>query len=96
MTVKSDHIERLLSDEYLQEAFDNVRAAIHNGWANTKPSDSEALEEWHRRLFTLRSVEENLKQAVQDGKLEDFRVAEQEKIPPLGDILKWKKTRNQA
>lgn len=78
MTAKSDRAKELLEDPLLQEAFQNVRDAIHRGWANTKPTDHDTKEEWHRRLFTLDSVERNLKQAIQDGKLEDFRAQQQE------------------
>jgi len=90
MTAKADRVKKLLDDEDLQEAFDNVRRAIHEGWASTKPSDSEAKDEWHRRLFTLQSVEANLKKAIQVGHLEDFNTEQQGKLAPLGDILSWR------
>lgn len=96
MTTKSDRIERLMEDPDLKEAFNSVRMAIHNGWAATKPSEPELREEWHRRLFTLQSVEENLYRAIQDGKLEDYRAAEQEKLAPLGDIKLWRHRKNKG
>lgn len=90
MTLKSDRIQRLLADEDLQEAFQQVKDAIHRGWANAPPTKLDEQQEWHRRLFTLKSVEENLRIAIQDGKLEDFR-AEQDKKPSiLGDIAAWR------
>lgn len=78
MTARSDRAKELLEDPLLQEAFQNVRDAIHRGWAKCNPTDHDAKEEWHRRLFTLDSVEQNLRQAVQDGKYEDF-LAEQKR-----------------
>lgn len=90
MTAKSDRVKKLLDDEDLNEAFSQVANAIHKGWANTPPTNVEAQQEWHRRLFTLNSVIENLKLAVQDGELEDYRVAEQEKPSFLGDIAAWR------
>ena len=90
MTAKATRIKRLLEDPDLLEAFDNVQRAILNGWMQTPPSDIDSKEEWHRRLFTLQSVEENLKQAIRDGELDDFKVAEQGKLAPLGDIVQWR------
>jgi hypothetical protein len=92
MTAKADRIQALLSDESLNEAIDNVSNAIHKGWEETAPSDTEALQEWHRRLFTLRSVVANLEQAIQDGKLEDYIASEKLKPAVLGDLSKWKPT----
>ena len=90
MTAQADRITQLLKNEDLQTAFDDCRRAIHEGWARTLPSDADALQEWHRRLFTLQSVEANLKRAIQDGHLEDFRAQEQVKPEPLGDLLTWR------
>lgn len=90
MSAKSDRVKKLLNDPDLQEAFENVRQAIHDGWENTKPSDKELREEWHRRLFTLRSIEENLLQAIEDGVLEDYKAKERSKLAPLGDLVKWR------
>ncbi len=86
MTAKSDRVKKLLDDPDLQEAFNNVREAIFKGWSQCKPSDHELKEEWHRRLFTLDSIERNLKVAIQEGKLEDFMAAEQEREQKI-----WKK-----
>ena len=78
MTAKSDRARELLEDPLLKEAFQNVKDAIHRGWANCKPTDHEAKEEWHRRLFTLDSIEQNLRQAIQDGNYEDFLANQKE------------------
>ena len=91
MTAQSDRIKRLLDDEDLQEAFGAVANAIHSGWANSPPTDADMLSEWHRRLFTLNSVKENLYTSMQDGQYQDYIEAEKEKPAILGDILSWRK-----
>ena len=90
MTAQSDRIKKLLDDKDLNEAFDSVANAIHQGWANTPPTDMAAQTEWHRRLFTLNSVKENLYKAMQDGQYKDYIEAEKEKPAILGDILSWR------
>ena len=91
MTAQSDRIKKLLDDKDLQEAFDAVTNAIHKGWSDTPPTDADMQQEWHRRLFTLSSVKENLYAAMQDGQYQDFLEAEKEKPAILGDILSWRK-----
>ena len=91
MTAQSDRIKKLLENEDLNDAFDSVANAIHRGWAETPPTELDVQQEWHRRLFTLNSVKENLMSALQDGQYQDFRAVEQEALPPLGDIVSWRK-----
>ena len=95
MTAKADRIKKLLDDEDLQTAFSQVEEAIHKGWASTPPTKADQQREWHTRLHLLRSVKANLRQAIQDGQLEDFRAVEKEKPGYLGDILQWR-TKNKA
>lgn len=90
MTAQSDRIKKLLDDKDLNEAFDAVANAIHTGWANSPPTDLDMQTEWHRRLFTLNSVKENLFAAMQDGQYQDYIEAEKEKPAILGDITKWR------
>ena len=91
MTAKSDRIKKLLDNEDLKDAFDSVTNAIIRGWTETPPTALEVQQEWHRRLHTLNSVKENLMAALQDGQYQDFRAVEQEKLPPIGDIVSWRK-----
>jgi len=90
MTAKSDRINKLLDDKDLIEAFESVANAIHIGWANTPPTELESQQEWHRRLFTLNSIQENLYAAMQDGKYQDWIESEDEKPAELGDIVSWR------
>ena len=91
MTAQSDRIKKLLDDKDLNEAFESVINAIHTGWANTPPTDADMQAEWHRRLFTLNSVKENLRAAMENDQYEDYLEAEKEKPATLGDILTWPK-----
>jgi len=93
MTAKSDRVQKLLDDEDLQAAFQNVRDALHQAFSQAKVSDTETLLDIKKRLHLLDSVEANLYQAIQDGHLEDFRSIEEERPPFLGDLSKWLKKR---
>lgn len=91
MTAKADRVRHLLENEDLKEAFQNVREFYRDKIEETPVSDDTALLDIRKMLFLLRQVEQDLMDAVQNGNLEDFRMAEQERPPFLGDILKWKK-----
>jgi len=91
MTAKSDRIKRLVEDEDLKNAFQNVRNMLLNAFTTCKTDDSELMVDIRKRLHLLDSVENSLRTAIQDGKLEDFRTNEQERPPFLGDLTKWRK-----
>ena len=90
MTAKADRIQSLLDDEHLQEAFENVKAAIHQKIDECPIRDSEGLISLRLSLHLLESVKANLVKAIQEGNLEDFRA--QDKVTFLGD-LKWPKNK---
>lgn len=90
MTAQSDRIKKLLDDGDLQEAVVRVETAIFKGWADTPPTNHEMKEEWHRRLFSLSSIFENLKAAIQDAEYQDYIEAEKGKPAILGDIAAWR------
>ena len=94
MTAQSDMLNKLLKDEDLLDAFEAVGNAIHRGWANTPPTELDQQQEWHRRLFTLNSVKENLYSALQDGEYQDFLEQESEKPAILGDLVSWRKNQS--
>jgi hypothetical protein len=91
MTERGDRAYRLLNDPDLQQAFADVKDAILDRFGKTPPSNTEQLIECRRLLQLLDSVEANLKRAISDGKLEDFRVQQDERPPFLGDLIKWPK-----
>ncbi len=78
MSGKSDRIQRLLNDEDLQQAFKDVKDALYQAFCNTSPSDGETLQDIRKRLHLLDSVEANLRVAIEDGHLEEFREKQQE------------------
>ena len=91
ITAKATRVEKLLSNKDLQQAFTDVRDALHKQFDQIAPSDLESMVKIKERLHLLISIEENLKQAIRDGRLEDFKVDEREKLPFLGDISAWRK-----
>lgn len=88
---KANRVKKLLENKDLQQAFDDVKGALHTQFDQIPPSDLEAMVKIKERLHLLASVEENLKAAIKDGALEEFRLREQETPPYLGDILEWRK-----
>ena len=51
MTAKSDRIKKLFDDKDFNEALDAVANAIHQGWANTPPTDLDMQTEWHTSVL---------------------------------------------
>ena len=96
MTTRSDRITRLVEDEDLKQAFNDVRDALHHKFATAPLDDIKGMTNIRAMLHLLDSVEANLHVAIEDGKLEDFRERENEKMPLLGDIKAWRmKIKNQ-
>ena len=79
MTGKADRAQALLDDDTFKSALQDVRQALMERFVNTPPSDTEQLIDTRRYLHLLDSVEANLIQAIEDGHLEDFRIAEKER-----------------
>lgn len=91
MTAESDRIKRLLEDPDLRQAFQDVREKLHEAFATCRTDDAEVLVDIRKRLHLLDAVEQALYTRLEHGLLEDFRAAEEERPPFLGDILKWRK-----
>ena len=88
MTEKADRVEQLLSNPDFKQALEDVLGALLRAFSETPPSEVEQLVDCRKRLHLLDSVEANLKQAIQDGRLEDFN-AEQKGQGILGDLSSW-------
>ena len=78
MTAKSDRIEKLLEDPDLKEAFSSVREHYRDAIELT-PLDDNTVLEIRKMLHLLSEVEQDLYRAIQDGQLEDFNAAEEER-----------------
>jgi len=73
MTTKSDRIQRLVEDEDLKQAFQDVRDALHYKFATAPIDDAQGMTDIRKMLHLLDSVEANLQQAIEDGKgLQDW------------------------
>jgi hypothetical protein len=91
VTDKADRIKRLLEDEDLKEAFEVVRSKLLGAFASCDAENVKFMQDIKIRLTLLSAVEQNLRDAITDGTLKDFRAQEQERPPFLGDIRKWRK-----
>lgn len=92
MTAQSDRIKRLLEDEDLKGAFENVRNKLLDAFTHCKTDDADLMVDIRKRLHLLDAVEQSLYNAIRDGELEDFRASEQQKPPFLGDMSLWRRS----
>ena len=88
MTAKSDLIKALMDDQHIQGAFENVRSAYTSAILNPQTEDDDVWE-LRRMLFILGKVEQDLRQAIEDGEFEDLRAVEKGRSV-LGDLWKSK------
>ena len=91
MSEHAERVERLLNDPDLKQAFLDVKNALLDAFSKCPTTDAETMLDIRKRLHLLQSVEANLYRAIEDGKLEDFRIEDQKRPPMLGDLVKWKK-----
>ena len=82
---KGARCKRLLEDEDLKQAFQDVRNAIHDKFEEVSSEDEKALVGLKQRLHILDSVKANLVKAIQDGKLES-KALDEVNVRWLGDI----------
>jgi hypothetical protein len=95
VTAKAARCKKLIEDGDLKQAFADVRDALHRQFDQIKPTDLDAMVRIKERLHLLTSVEGNLMRAIQDGKLEEFKAEEEERLPFLGDIELWRRNHQQ-
>jgi hypothetical protein len=86
---KKNRCEKLLKDKDLQQAFEDVKNALHRQFDSILPSEVDKMIQIKERLHLLDSIEENLKLAIKHGKLAEFQSSEQ--ISYLGDLSQWRK-----
>jgi len=90
---KATRVQRLLEDENLIQAFQDVRSALHGKFEQTLVNDGDTLLDIRKMLHLLDSVWANLERAVEDGQLEQANIEEAEKyrVGSLGDKA-WQRT----
>ncbi len=75
--------DRAMKDPAITKAFEDVEAAIIQGWAKSPIRDRDGQHEFKLMLKLLGDLRANLEQALADGKLaaEELRITEQRKSP---------------
>lgn len=75
--------QRLLEDEVLTKAFEDMRSAIIERWESSPVRDHEGQHELKLMLRILSDVRSNLELAVHNGKLaaEELRMQKRELTP---------------
>jgi len=78
MTGQSDRVLRLVEDPDIKQAFQTVREYWRDKIEDTPLDNPEVLFDIRKMLHLLRDVEDALQTVIDDGHLEDFRIAEKE------------------
>lgn len=75
--------KRLMGDPALVRAFDDIRAAITDKWANSPIRDKDGQYELRLMMKLLGDLRANLEQAIADGHMagEELKINEQRKSP---------------
>ena len=71
---RGEHAARLLTDDVLKAAFENLDAAYVKAWRAGQTM--EAREEAHRMLTALAKLQADLKSMVMTGRITDERIRE--------------------
>jgi hypothetical protein len=93
---RAKQADKLLKNPLLVEAFEDVKAAIHQQIENLPPSDVDMLILCKERLHVLRSVEANLRQTIKTGQRVEFRTEEQHRHTHLGDLYHGRSSRSRG
>lgn len=83
---RAEKAQRILNDELFQEAFDNTRTAIFEAIERTPLRDDEGLKHLRLCLKLLQDVKANLTATLNDGKVAEFRLAQQKQDAKLRDF----------
>lgn len=77
--------EKLLKDETLTQAFEDVRQAILQKWENAPLRDKEGAHELKIMLKLLTNVRSSLEQALANGKLaaEELKMLNRKSLSPV-------------
>lgn len=88
------HAERLLKDETLSTAFEQLRQSIMSQLEVWPLEDVAGAERLRISLKLLRGVRANLEHAVRDGKVVAYRLEEERRKKPLVDSFNaWRAKR---
>jgi len=88
--------QKLLENKVFNEAFEMVRESINDAIDALPPSDVEGLVFLKAHLHIARSYEANLKETIRTGQKQGIDTARADELPPLGDIVEWRRKRMKA
>lgn len=79
--------KRLL--EELEPVFRDLEDEITRKWLESDTEDHEGHRKLKQGLWALSMLKHNLKNRVEAGNLEEFRMEEDEKVAPFLGAIKW-------
>lgn len=88
------HAEKLLGDETLSAAFEQMRQALLKQIEESPIEDHSGVEKLRISLKLLRGVRANLEHAVRNGKVAAYRLEEERRKKPIVDHYReWRANR---
>ena len=79
MNERAENARRILENPLFEESIATVRERYRDMIEQTPVSDDKALLDIRKMLHLLREVEQHIQTALEDGKLDEFRVAQQKR-----------------
>lgn len=74
---RANKAKALLDNPLFEESFELVRAALHDGIERCPQADVQTAEHFRKCLKLLKDVKANIVLALNDGKVESFRLAQE-------------------
>ena len=88
---KGNRVQRLISNKDLSQAFKDVENAIITKWMESSQEDEAGHKYLKQAILVLSSVKANLYQAIENGKVETFKLEQEENVVPFLGDLSWQK-----
>lgn len=88
--------QKVLENKIFQEGFQLTRESITDAIDALPPTDVEGLVYLKAHLHIAKSYEANLVETIRTGKKQALDLQRAEELPPLGDIIEWRRKRQQA
>jgi ethanolamine ammonia-lyase large subunit len=87
------HAERLMNDELLKDAFEQLRQFYLKNLEEWPLDDSAGSDRLRIALKLIQGVRNNLASALRDGQHAKFQLEEERKKARLLDQFPWRRTR---
>jgi len=85
---RSNRAKALLDNPLFEESFEMVRLALHDSIERCPQADVQSAEHFRKCLKLWKDVKANVTLALNDGKVESFRLEAEAKKNPLRNLFR--------